>query len=220
LERYRREDFFLLLSNPLQLWRRTGRFSYFYSVYSLRRVTLDQHFDRLLTFLCPDDPDEAGRRYLRLQQKLVGYFQFRGVADPIAAADEALDRASRRLAEGTNVPDIDRFCLGIARFIIKEGWRLNNRESEAFLQFLEQHNHEPDEIDRFSLMKTCFEQLPQNDRQLLTLYCAAPSGRARARYRLKLAEQLNYTVTAMRVRVTRVRRGLDDCVKELSRSHW
>ena len=181
---------------------------------------MDQHFDRLLTFLCPDDPDEAGRRYLRLQQKLVGYFQFRGVADPIAAADEALDRASRRLAEGTNVPDIDRFCLGIARFIIKEGWRLNNRESEAFLQFLEQHNHEPDEIDRFSLMKTCFEQLPQNDRQLLTLYCAAPSGRARARYRLKLAEQLNYTVTAMRVRVTRVRRGLDDCVKELSRSHW
>lgn len=181
---------------------------------------MDQHFDSLLTFLCPDDPDEAGRRYLRLHQKLVGYFQFRGIADPIAAADEALDRASRRIAEGAEIPDIDKFCLGIARFIIKEGWRLNNRESAAFLQFLEQHNHEGDEIDRFSLMKSCFEQLPQNDRELLILYCAAPSGRARARYRVELAGRMNRTVTAMRVRVTRVRRGLDECVKELSRSHW
>jgi hypothetical protein len=184
------------------------------------RVKLDQHFDRLLTFLCPEDPDEAGRRYLRLHQKLAGYFQFRGVADPIAAADEALDRAGRRIAEGAAIPDINRFCLGIARFIIKEGWRFNNRESAAFLQFLEQHDQAADKMDRFSLMKTCFEQLPQYDRELLTSYCAAPGGRARAQYRLELARQLNFTVTAMRVRVTRVRRGLDDCVKELSRSQW
>ena len=81
---------------------------------------MDQHFSRLLTFLCPEDPDEAGRRYLRLHQKLEGYFQFRGVADPIAASDEALDRAARRIAEGAEVPDINKFCLGIARFIIKE----------------------------------------------------------------------------------------------------
>jgi hypothetical protein len=181
---------------------------------------LDQHFTRLLNFLCPDDPDEAGRLYLRLHQKLAGYFQFHGVADPIASADEALDRAGRRIAEGVEVPDIDKFCLGIARFIIKEGWRFNTRESAAFLQFLERHDHAPDETDRFSLMKTCFERLPQTDRELLISYCVAPPGRARARYRLELAEQLNFTVTAMRVRVTRVRRSLDDCVKELSRSQW
>ena len=186
----------------------------------LLRVKLDQHFDRLLTFLCPEDPDEAGLRYLRLHQKLAGYFQFRGVADPIAAADETLDRAARRIAEGSDVPDIDKFCLGIARFIIKEGWRFNNRASAAFLQFLQQHDHDSKDVDRFSLMKTCFEQLPQNDRDLLSSYCSAPTGRARAKYRVELAEQLNYTVTAMRVRVTRVRRSLDDCVKELSRSYW
>jgi ribosome recycling factor len=54
----------------------------------------------------------------------------------------------------------------------------------------------------------------------LSSYCTAPAGRARARYRLELAKQLNKTVTAMRVRVTRVRRDLDDCVKELSKSQW
>ena len=168
-----------------------------------------------MTFLCSEDPNEAGRRYLRLYQKLSGYFQFRGVADPTAAADETLDRAARRIAEGVEVPDIDKFCLGIARFIIKEGWRCNNRESAAFLQFLEQQDRD-DQTRAFSLMKNCFEQLAQYDRELLNSYCATPPGRARARYRLELAEQLKLTVTALRVRVTRLRKGLDDCVKELS----
>jgi hypothetical protein len=182
---------------------------------------LDQHFSRLLTFLCPEDPDEAGRRYLRRLQKLEGYFLFRGVADPTAAADEALDRAARRIAEEAEVPDINKFCLGIARFIIKEGWRLNNRESTAFLEFLKLHDRPTDdEKDRFSLMKTCFEQLFVQDRKLLNSYCAGPSGRARATYRLELAEQLNLTIKALRVRVTRLRKDLEDCVKALSKSQW
>jgi len=185
------------------------------------RIELDQHFSRLLTFLCPEDPDEAGRRYLRLHQKLEGYLRFSGVADPASAADEALDRAARRIAEGAEVPDIYKFCLGIARFIIKEGWRLNTRESKAFLQFLEQHERvTDDQADRFSLMKTCFEQLSQPDRELLNAYCSAPPGLARARYRRELAQRQNLTVTAVRVRITRLRRSLDDCVKELSRSQW
>jgi len=179
---------------------------------------LDQHFSRLLTFLCPEDPDEAGRRYLRLHQKLEGYFQFRGVADSIAASDEALDRAARRIAEGADVPDINKFCLGIARFIIKESWRFNNRESAAFLQFLEQHDRPSGDVDRFSLMKLCFEQLPREDSDLLNSYCAPPPGRARATHRLELAEQLNCKVTNLRVRVTRLRRDLDDCVKKLRNS--
>jgi len=182
---------------------------------------LNQHFSRLLTFLCADDPDEAGRRYLRLHQKLEGYFRTRGVADTSAAADETLDRAGRRIAEGTDVPNVDNFCLGIARFIIKEGWRLNTRESTAFLQFLEQHEHATaEQIDRFSFMKTCFEELPQYDRNLLNAYCAALRGQARAKHRRELAENLGLTVSALRIRVTRLRQGLEDCLKKLSRNYW
>ena len=182
---------------------------------------MDQYFRSLLTFLCPDDPDEAGRRYLRLQQKLEGYLRTRGVADPAAAADETLDRAAKRIAEGTAVPNIDSFCLGIARFIIMEGWRVNTRESNAFLQFLEQHEHvTTEQIDRFSFMKTCFEQLPQYERNLLNSYCAAPRGQARAQHRRELAERLGLTVSALRIRVTRLRQGLEDCLRELSKNHW
>jgi DNA-directed RNA polymerase specialized sigma24 family protein len=182
---------------------------------------LDQHFSSLLMFLCPDDPDEAGRRYLHLHQKLEGFFRTRGAADTSAAADETLDRAARRIAEGAEVPNVDNFCLGIARFIIKEGWRFNTRESSAFLQFLEQHEHATaEQIDRFSLMKTCFEQLPQSDQHLLNSYCAALSGKERAKRRRELAEELSRTVSALRIRVTRLRQGLAECLKKLSRNHW
>ena len=182
---------------------------------------MDQHFSNLLTFLCPADPEEAGRRYLRLHKKLSGFFRFNGFADPDAAADVDLDRAARRIAEGAEVPDINKFCLGIARFIVKEQVRVNSRESAAFLKYLEENESgSGQETGRLSLMKECFEQLPQRDMELLNLYCSGPKGRARARYRVNLAEQLDFTVTAMRVRVTRLRHGLDDCVKGLIKSRW
>ena len=182
---------------------------------------MNEHFNRLLTFLCPDDPDEAGRRYLRLHKKLEGYFRTRGVADTAAAADETMDRAGRRIAEGAEVPNVDNFCMGIARFIIKEGWRFDTRESTAFLQFLEQNEHvTAEQIDRFSLMKLCFEQLPESDRDLLNSYCAALRGQARAKHRRELAERLNRSVSALRIRVTRLRQDLEDCLKKLSRDHW
>ena len=182
---------------------------------------LDQHLSSLLTFLCPDDPDEAGHRYLRLHKKLEGYFRTRGIADTTSAADETLNRAGKRIAEGSEVPNIDNFCMGIARFIIKEDWRVNTRESKAFLRFLEQHEHVTDEeIDRFSFMKSCFEQLPQQDRSLLNSYCVALRGQERAKRRRELAESLNVTISALRIRVTRLRRDLEDCLKKLSKNHW
>lgn len=180
---------------------------------------MDQHFTILLKFLGPDDPDDGGRRYLLLHQKLEGYFRLRGVADPVQCADEVLDRAGRRIAEGAEVPDIDKFCLGIARFIIKEQWRIDTRESQAFLQFLKQNESVSEaDLNRFSLMRSCFDQLPVNDRELLNSYCATARGRARAEHRRKLAEGRQLSVSALRIRVTRLRRGLDDCVREMSRS--
>lgn len=181
---------------------------------------MDQHFEILLRFLCPEDREEAGRQYLLLHRKLEGYFRLRGVDDPQAAADETLDRAARRLAEGADVPDINKFCLGIARFIIKESWRSKLRELEAFLKFLSLEHATEADLDRFKLMESCFNEMPSHQRELLQSYCNAPKGRARAKHRHALAESLHLTVTALRIRITRLRQGLDDCVKESSRSQW
>jgi len=182
---------------------------------------MDQHFNNLLANLCREDFDEAGRRYCRLHQKLTGFFQLRGVADPTVAADEALDRAAGIIAEGNDVPDIDAVCLRIARYMMMGGSRHNTPESTAFLQFLEQHENESDTgIDRTGLMKPCFDKLPETDKELLDSYCIAPHGPGRTIYLEHLAAQLNTSLTDLNIRVMKLRRGLDDCFKQSSKNHW
>jgi hypothetical protein len=179
-----------------------------------------QFFASLLTFLCPDDPDEASRRYLRLHQKLAGYFRLKGMSDPVNDADDALDRAGEKIVKGQEIPDIDKFCMGIARNIVHERLRYKKREESAFLKFLDHTQDTSTEalLDRITnLMKPCFEQLPQDDRNLLTSYCKVPPGIDRAEHRRQLAASLKSTISALRIRVTRLRRSLENCVKELSK---
>ena len=179
-----------------------------------------QFFALLLTFLCPEDSDEANRRYLRLHQKLAGYFRLKGMYDPVNDADDALDRAGEKIAKGKDIPDIDKFCMGIARNIVHERLRSKIREESAFLKFLDQSRDNNTEavVNRITnLMKPCFEQLPQEDRDLLISYCKVPPGLDRAEHRRQLAASLKSTIAALRIRVTRLRRGLENCVKELSK---
>ena len=186
---------------------------------------LDEHevntppFTALLDFLCPEDPNEANRHYLRLHQKLAGYFRLKGMSDPVNDADDALDRAGKKILEGVPIPDIDRFCMGIARNVVLERLRNKKREESAFLQFLEHSQKDNTLVDRITnLMKPCFEKLPAEDRDLLHSYCKVPPGMSRAEHRLLLAERLKSTIAALRIRVTRLRRALEECVKLLSKN--
>src|SRR5215212_7099965 len=96
-----------------------------------------QPFTALLTFLCPEDANEANRHYLRLHQKLTGYFRLKGMSDPIQDADDTLDRAGKKILEGVPIPDIDRFCMGVARNVFQERVRNKKKEESAFVQFFE-----------------------------------------------------------------------------------
>ena len=179
-----------------------------------------QFFAELLMFLCPDDPDEASRHYLRLHQKLTGYFRLKGMSDPVRDADDALDRAGEKIVKGQDIPDIDRFCIGIARNIVLERLREKKREESAFLKFIDHYQDKSSEalVERIAnLMRPCFEQLPTEDQDLLTSYCKVPPGVDRAEHRRQLAKTLKSTISALRIRVTRLRRGLENCVKALSK---
>jgi len=178
-----------------------------------------QPFTALLTFLCPEDPNEASRLYLRLHQKLTGYFHLKGMSDPIHDADDTLDRAGKKILEGVAIPDIDRFCLGIARNVFLERMRNKKREESAFIQFFENSQNDETLLDRITnLMKPCFEKLSPDDRDLLNSYCKVPPGLSRAEHRRRLAESLKSTIAALRIRVTRLRRALEECVRLLSKN--
>lgn len=174
----------------------------------------------LLGALCPDDPDEAIRLYLLLHQKLEGFFRLKGMYDPATDADETFDRAEDKLAQGHYVPNVSKFCMGIAKNIVYERLRNKKREESAFLKFLEYTHDKSTEsiVDKImNLMKPCFEQLPEEDQNLLTSYCKVPPGVDRAAHRRKLATSLDSSISALRIRVTRLRRGLANCAKTLSK---
>jgi hypothetical protein len=171
-------------------------------------------FARLLGALSPD-ADEAGRLYTRLHKKLTGFFGLRGIADPVAAADDAIDRAAVKLTAGAVVPDVEKYCLGIARNVARERRRLEQREGSTFQHFVENLADGSDEqIERIQrVLKPCFDQLAAEERRLLAAYCQVLRGRARAEHRRRLAEAMQTTVLALRMRVTRLRSILTDCVK-------
>lgn len=175
-------------------------------------------FTAFLKFLCPEDPDEANRHYLQIQAKLAGYFRLRGMADPLGDADEVIERAGKKILKRVPIPDINRFCLGIAKNIVRERLRNRKNEESAFKQFLENCQTNETDVEKMThLMKRCFEKLPAKDRELLIDYCRIPEGLSRAEHRRRLAEKRNTTIEALRIRITRLRRKLDDCVKNLSK---
>jgi hypothetical protein len=177
----------------------------------------EEVFARFWTFLSAD-AEEAGRHYIRLHKKLVGFFTLKGIADPAQAADETIDRAARKIIAGTPVPDVDKYCLGIARHIYQERLRREKRDLAAFRKFIaDLDDGKAEQIERiYRVLKPCYEELTDEERELLAAYCEVLRGRARAEHRQQLAEKMQTTVLALRMRVTRLRRNLADCVKKRS----
>lgn len=176
---------------------------------------------QFLEFLSPDT-EEAGRHYTRLHEKLVGFFNMKGISDPDDAADETIDRAVIKMAAGTHVPDVNNYCSGIARNIAKERLRRAQRENTASRNFIEHFaNSSEEQVERiYHILKPCFDQLAAEDQKLLVAYCQVISGIARIEHRRLLAETMKTTMLALRMRVTRLRKTLTDCVRKRSNEAW
>jgi DNA-directed RNA polymerase specialized sigma24 family protein len=176
-----------------------------------------EDFARFLKLLS-DDSEEAGRRYDDLQRKLTGFFSLKGLSDPGSAADETIDRAVLKIAAGAEVPDVSKYCFGIARNLAKEKLRISQREHSAYHKFTEDLSHSSaEQVERiYNLLKPCFRQLAIEEQQLLQAYCHDLEGRSRAKHRQELAETLKISMLALRVRVTRLRNSLTDCVRRRS----
>ena len=170
----------------------------------------------LLNFIDKDDPEKAGHIYTKLHRKLTNYFQMRGDNDPENAANITLDRAGVRIKGGAVVPDITPYCLGIARIVALERFREQKREQNAGHAFAEEFckNNANEEIATdYRHMAGCLAELSDEDRKLLTIYCQRESKAKLARLRDKLAAEGNMTLTALRMRVHRLRVILADCVR-------
>ena len=178
--------------------------------------------DRFLDYLSPDR-EEAGKKYEALRTRLVRFFEWRGCNSPDLQTDRTIDRVMRKINEGQVISNLTPYILTVARLVAKEEWKERKRlcsledEVEDTL-----HSSVPDpsskleanEPDRrLSCFDHCLEGLSADNRDLILSYYQE-DGRAKIDWRKQLAEQLGIPLNALRIRVHRIRKSLEQCIED------
>jgi len=171
-------------------------------------------FEALLGQLDPDR-QRAAEMYEAIRRKLVRLFEWRGCAFPEDLTDETFNRVARRMAEGVTLQSSNPygyFC-GVAHLLYKETLRRASREQRA----LEsgdwpppsfQEGEEPSDR-RLECLRRCLSELPADQKDLVLRY---HQGENNIRNRKVLSTELGIPMNALRIRIHRVRRKLEDCV--------
>lgn len=178
-------------------------------------VLTSESFDLLLTLLDPEDRERAGRRYAELRDALERFFEWRGASHPEELADETLNRVTRRVEEGEAVREVQHYCLGVARLILLESFKKRAREEKSLEDFSRLQMEATDRADESSVAEECLAKCltrltPENRELVIRYYDGA--GAAKAVNRRTLVERLHLPASTLRMRVLRLRQGLEECV--------
>jgi DNA-directed RNA polymerase specialized sigma24 family protein len=164
-------------------------------------------FERFLAAL----GEAPGERYEALRRRLLIYFAANrcGVAEE--AADETMDRVARRMAEGVEVGSVESFVLGVARNVVREGWR---RPKAAEVDWNRIPAAAPEAAHPAAeCLEECLGQMAPASRRWVERFYSGDGG-AKIRARAALAAELGIDGNALRVRMHRVRGKLERCVRE------
>lgn len=179
-------------------------------------VMTQEAFDLLLASLDPDR-ETAGQKYVLLRHKLVKYFEWHGAAFPDREADVTLTRVARRMHEGQEVHSLNAYCYGVARLVLSEVLRAQQKEREAlecaFNAEAEEAGDEVEDEARRACFDRCLQALPEEQRELIVGYYDDEKGRKIER-RKHLAARLGIPINALRIRAHRIRLKLEGCVGE------
>lgn len=156
----------------------------------------DESSERYLLLLDPD-PGTAEEKYLALFERLVRFFEWRGVHDPDDLAQETLRRGFARIAKGADVyaEDPVYYFFGIAKNVWRERWK--DRPVDQSVDLDAQAAPWPGAVraDQRILLEQCLSLVGREDRELLVRYHTGD--------REQLRDELNVDANSLRVRVHR-----------------
>jgi DNA-directed RNA polymerase specialized sigma24 family protein len=173
----------------------------------------------LLLYSLHPDRDHAGRLYENIRRKLLEFFEARGSAVPDEHADETFDRVMRRMTEGEKVKNPTNYCYGVAKFVWIEASRalakgpvelhenavIRDREDDDYLRRYR------DAVDRrLDCLDNCLDHLADATRHFIIEYYREEKG-PKIEQRKLLADRLDTTINALRLRASRLRRELAKC---------
>ena len=160
------------------------------------------------------DETEASRLYTDLRDSLVRFFQLKGAADADKAADETLDRVADKVNQGAKIEDLRKFAFGVARFVFLENLRREQSAKRAADEFYlkDSASKEFEESDEIEIFRECFKNLYDRDRELLLRYFEDLPSRELFDSRQKLAKREGIEINALRNRISRLRKRLEECL--------
>lgn len=180
-------------------------------------------FERLLRLL-DSDRESAGARYELARRKLMAFFEARGSESPAEHADETINRAARKIAEGEQIEDINKYLYGVARLLLLELGRERARgplpldsaeppRARSTHELAEEASARAERERRFECFERCLGDLPPESRAFIVAYYREEKGE-KIRGRKRQAGEMGVSLNALRLRATRVRSALERCVRD------
>jgi DNA-directed RNA polymerase specialized sigma24 family protein len=159
-----------------------------------------------------------------MRRRLVAYFDRKNCLSPDELADETLNRVSRRLDEegsiDTETPA--KYCYIVARYVFLEHVRAGNGNVVAIDDYLAGPKSlklampEDPEADRREEMLSCLDEcsarLERSEREMILQYYVGEE-REKIDNRRSLAEKLGISANALSIRACRIRRRIEECVR-------
>lgn len=176
-----------------------------------------ESFEEILSWLNPDR-DVAGSIYVQLRDDLTKLFTWNRCPDPEGLTDEVFDRVARKVHDlrQTFVGDPKLYFYGVARNLIKE-------IPKRILRHVSLEGAEPASDPRSKAvqetatmledcLRSCLQKLRKDKRELILDYYARDK-QAKIDHRAEMARRLGISVEALRVKVCRIRRTLEECIE-------
>jgi DNA-directed RNA polymerase specialized sigma24 family protein len=174
-------------------------------------------FDALLKWL-DENRERAAGRYEAIRLALIKIFICGGFSAAEELADETINRVAAKIHELARDyhGDPALYFYAIAKNVRREQGRksrtLAELDDEAGASDPATTVMDADEDARYECLEKCLEYLSASDRRLVIEYYQQDK-RAKIDHRRQLALQLGIAINALRIRAHRIRRGLEECVR-------
>ena len=168
-----------------------------------------ESFEALLAWLDPNR-EVAGQKYEDIRTRLIKIFACRGCYEPEDLADETINRVTNKLEEieATFIGERARYFYGVANKVHLEYLR---KKPVPPLPAVTNTSEEAER--RYRCLDLCASKLTPENRELVFQYYQEEK-RAKIEHRKHLADRLGIAVNALRIRAHRIRKSLQDCVRE------
>ena len=180
-------------------------------------ILTEEAFNALLHRLSPDS-EQAAQIYEILRKKMIAFFEWRGCLYPEEYTDRALDRIAKRIQDGVEVSDVQKFAAGVAHNVLMEYWK--EAQSTVASEGIPLADSNPIGIQETEKAKSelreeclleCLNKLPSNARGLIAQYYQNERAE-KIKKRKEMSDFQNISSNALRIRVLRIRSKLQECI--------